>query len=272
MNSALRRPPLVPRVDRAAPLQFLRTAYEADDWIAVFLKRYDTGEAVQRVGPVTWFQQAPVQAWLRLMNARHFNLYVASMPCCPKGVPGRGRRCVRSATCSSMSITMAVGCSRRSTRGVICRRRRTSSTPRPIACTSSGEPQALPRARSSSCRNILRANSGPIRPPRRARRPRDWWDFSAINTHLRCWCAPSTRDRRRCTRRRSFPSHRCRRAQPAPFECPCRGDHSMSLSGRGGTWPPCRRRLPVSTATSPRFARAADWCVASCSVTTTPSR
>ena len=77
MNSALRRPPLVPRVDRAAPLQFLRTAYEADDWIAVFLKRYDTGEAVQRVGPVTWFQQAPVQAWLRLMNARQFNLFVS---------------------------------------------------------------------------------------------------------------------------------------------------------------------------------------------------
>jgi hypothetical protein len=77
MNSALRRLPRVPRVDRAAPLQFLRTAYEADDWIAVFLKRYDTGEAVQRVGPVTWFQQARVQAWLRLMNARHFNLYVA---------------------------------------------------------------------------------------------------------------------------------------------------------------------------------------------------
>jgi hypothetical protein len=53
MNSAVRRPPLVPRVDRAAPLQFLRTGYEADDWIAVFLKRYDTGEAVQRVAPVT---------------------------------------------------------------------------------------------------------------------------------------------------------------------------------------------------------------------------
>jgi hypothetical protein len=41
MNSAVRRPPLVPRVDRAAPLQFLRTGYEADDWIAVFLKRYE---------------------------------------------------------------------------------------------------------------------------------------------------------------------------------------------------------------------------------------
>ena len=33
MNSAVRRTPLVPRVDRAAPLRFLRTAYEADDWI-----------------------------------------------------------------------------------------------------------------------------------------------------------------------------------------------------------------------------------------------
>ena len=57
MNSALRRSPLVPRVDRAAPLQFLRTAYDADDWIAVFLKHYETGEAVQRVGPTTMFQQ-----------------------------------------------------------------------------------------------------------------------------------------------------------------------------------------------------------------------
>jgi hypothetical protein len=77
MNSAVRRPPFVPRVDRAAPLQFLRTAYEAEDWIAVFLRRYDTGEAVQRVAPVTLFQQPNVQAWLRLMNARHFNVFVS---------------------------------------------------------------------------------------------------------------------------------------------------------------------------------------------------
>ena len=32
-------------VDRAAPIRFLRTAYEADDWIAVFLKTYRTGAA-----------------------------------------------------------------------------------------------------------------------------------------------------------------------------------------------------------------------------------
>ena len=77
MNSALQRSPLVPRVDRAAPLQFLRTAYDAEDWIAVFLKHYETGEAVQRVGPTTLFQQPNMQAWLRLMNARHFNVYVS---------------------------------------------------------------------------------------------------------------------------------------------------------------------------------------------------
>jgi hypothetical protein len=77
MNSAVRRTPFVPRVDRAAPLQFLRTAYDAEDWIAVFLKRDDTGEAVQRVGPVAMFLRPNVQAWLRLTNARHYDLFVS---------------------------------------------------------------------------------------------------------------------------------------------------------------------------------------------------
>src|SRR5262249_30186749 len=77
MNHALRRTQLVPHVDRAAPLQFLRTAYDRDDWIGLFLKRYDTGQAVQRVGPALLFQQPNVQAWLRLMNARRFNVYVS---------------------------------------------------------------------------------------------------------------------------------------------------------------------------------------------------
>ncbi len=95
MTSVVRRTPLVPRVDRAAPLQFLRTAYDADDWIAVFLKRYDTGEALQRVGPVTLFQQPNVQAWLRLMNARHFNLFVSVNAV----TPGRRSR-TREAVCA----------------------------------------------------------------------------------------------------------------------------------------------------------------------------
>ena len=103
MNSVVRRTPLVPRVDRAAPLQFLRTAYETDDWIAVFLKRYDTGEALQRVGPVTLFQQPNVQAWLRLMNARHFNLFVSVNAV----TPGRRSR-TREAVCAIRHVFVDV--------------------------------------------------------------------------------------------------------------------------------------------------------------------
>jgi hypothetical protein len=77
MNSGVPRASLVPRVDRAAPLEFLRRAYEGDDWIAMLMKRYDTGATVQRVGPVDMFQQANMQAWLRMMNAHRFNLFVS---------------------------------------------------------------------------------------------------------------------------------------------------------------------------------------------------
>jgi hypothetical protein len=77
MNDVLRRAPLVPRVDRAAPLDFLRRAYESDDWVAVLLKHYGTRETLQRVGPVAMFGQPTVQAWLRMMNAKRFNVYVS---------------------------------------------------------------------------------------------------------------------------------------------------------------------------------------------------
>jgi hypothetical protein len=63
--------------DLEAPLQFLRTAFDSGDWVALLLKRYDTAEVVQRVGPVAMFQRPRVQAWLRMMNARRFNVYVS---------------------------------------------------------------------------------------------------------------------------------------------------------------------------------------------------
>jgi RepB DNA-primase N-terminal domain len=65
-------------VDSAAAMQFLRTAFEPDDWIAVFLKSYETGRAVQRVGPVKVFLEPRVHAWLRAMNARRYNCYVGT--------------------------------------------------------------------------------------------------------------------------------------------------------------------------------------------------
>jgi hypothetical protein len=65
-------------VDSASAMQFLGTAFEPDDWIAVFLKSYETGRAVQRVGPISMFLEPRVHAWLRAMNARKYNCYVGT--------------------------------------------------------------------------------------------------------------------------------------------------------------------------------------------------
>jgi hypothetical protein len=62
-------------VDREAPLTFLRTAFKPSDWVAVFLKSYETGRVAQRVGPVSWVAWPRFQAWLRFKNAQGFNVY-----------------------------------------------------------------------------------------------------------------------------------------------------------------------------------------------------
>src|SRR3954453_14236152 len=64
-------------IDRAAPLTFLRTAFHEDDWIAVFLKSYQSGRVAQRVRPVEQIQSAKFQAWLRAENAAGANVYVS---------------------------------------------------------------------------------------------------------------------------------------------------------------------------------------------------
>ena len=74
-------------VDRAAPIRFLRTAYEADDWIAVFLKTYRTGAAAQRVIPLSAATSSRFQAWLRHRNANGWNVYVSVNAV----LPGRSR-------------------------------------------------------------------------------------------------------------------------------------------------------------------------------------
>jgi len=65
------------RVDLRAPLHFLRAGYQPDDWVAVFLKSYDTGETAQRVGPVSLVTSPQFQAWLRWRNAARWNIYVS---------------------------------------------------------------------------------------------------------------------------------------------------------------------------------------------------
>ena len=64
-------------IDRAAPVTFLRTAFHEDDWVAVFLKSYQSGRVAQRVRPVQQIQSAKFQAWLRAENAAGANVYVS---------------------------------------------------------------------------------------------------------------------------------------------------------------------------------------------------
>src|SRR5687767_14646126 len=64
-------------IDLQAPLRFLRTAFQPDDWIAVLLKSHLTGATVQRVGPVSWVASTRFQAWLRSQNAKGFSVFVS---------------------------------------------------------------------------------------------------------------------------------------------------------------------------------------------------
>ena len=63
--------------DSDAAVHFLQMAFEPDDWIAIFLKSYESGRTAQRVGPLATFLQPRFHAWLRAMNAQRFNCYVS---------------------------------------------------------------------------------------------------------------------------------------------------------------------------------------------------
>lgn len=64
-------------IDRRVPVQFLRAAFEAEDWIGVLLKTYRTGRVMQRIVPVSAAISDRFQAWLRHMNAHGWNVYVS---------------------------------------------------------------------------------------------------------------------------------------------------------------------------------------------------
>lgn len=78
----------MPPVDRDAPLEFLRTAYEPDDWVAVFLKSYESGRVAQRVGPLSLVSGPRFQAWLRWRNLMRWNIFISVNAI----VPGRRSR------------------------------------------------------------------------------------------------------------------------------------------------------------------------------------
>ncbi|MEZ5289857.1 MAG: DNA-primase RepB domain-containing protein [Vicinamibacterales bacterium] len=70
-------------MDRHAPRAFLAAGYAPDDWVAILLKSYRTGEAVQRVLPVATVASERFQAWLRAKNAQRWEVYVSTNAVAP---------------------------------------------------------------------------------------------------------------------------------------------------------------------------------------------
>lgn len=64
-------------IDRNAPLRFLQTAFQPDDWIAVLLKSHETGGSAQRIGPCSLVAHPRFQAWLRAESVRRFSIFVS---------------------------------------------------------------------------------------------------------------------------------------------------------------------------------------------------
>jgi hypothetical protein len=77
------------QIDHDAALRFLSTAYHADDWIAVFLKSYETGRVAQRVGPVPLVMTARFQKWLGRENRQRLNVFVSVNVLRPRAVSRR---------------------------------------------------------------------------------------------------------------------------------------------------------------------------------------
>ena len=135
-------------VDTEASIHFLRTAYEPDDWIAVFLKSYETGQTLQRVGPLSLFLEPKVHAWLRAMNARSGSMSTSSVNAVTRRAAHahEGRDRSRPAHLPRSRRGRPASSWRRSRPAPICRRCHTFSSPRRADCTSSGaSPASRPK-------------------------------------------------------------------------------------------------------------------------------
>jgi hypothetical protein len=63
------------QVDPNAPSRFLAIGYEEHDWVAVLVKSHETGEATQRILPVSAVAAPRFQAWLRFRNAARWRSF-----------------------------------------------------------------------------------------------------------------------------------------------------------------------------------------------------
>lgn len=57
------------------PLALLRSGFDSEDWVAVFMKSYQTGESAQRVVPLSVAVSPRFLAFLRARNAARWEIY-----------------------------------------------------------------------------------------------------------------------------------------------------------------------------------------------------
>jgi len=67
------------RLDPREPARFLRTGYDGRDFVAIFLKSYHTGRAMQRVLSIASALSPGFETWLRTLNVGpdRWNVYVS---------------------------------------------------------------------------------------------------------------------------------------------------------------------------------------------------
>ena len=63
--------------DSVQPIEFLETAFEPNDWLAVFVKDHRTGRVAQRVAPKETIAAATFQDWLFRENRSGASVYVS---------------------------------------------------------------------------------------------------------------------------------------------------------------------------------------------------
>ena len=66
-----------PEIDPGAAVRFLKIAFEANDWLAVFLKWHQSGRVAQRVAPMSTIATSPFQDWLTRENRAGAGVYVS---------------------------------------------------------------------------------------------------------------------------------------------------------------------------------------------------
>ncbi len=83
------------QIDPATAVRFLETAFDADDWLAVFLKSNRTFRVAERIAPVSTIIRPEFQNWLCRENRVSANVYV-SVNVLRARTASRRRQCVRA--------------------------------------------------------------------------------------------------------------------------------------------------------------------------------